>query len=99
MRAEPGVENRVQIGRRSVDDGDTGTPDRCRHVGVGEGGLDDGLGFCHDLFGSSVVDVQTSLLDVVEPDSLQPFLPGLYEPVPGLRAVADDGEAPRRAAT
>ena len=34
----------------------------------------------------------------VEPDPLEPFLPRLREPVPGLGAVPDDGEAPGRAA-
>ena len=34
----------------------------------------------------------------VEPDPREPFLPRLREPVPGLGAVADDGEAPGRAA-
>ena len=36
--------------------------------------------------------------DPVEPDALEPFLPRLGEPVPGLGAVADDGEAAGRAA-
>ena len=37
-------------------------------------------------------------VDPVEPDPLEPFLPRLGEPVPGLGAVPDDGEAPGRAA-
>ena len=37
-------------------------------------------------------------VDPVEPDPLEPLLPRLREPVPGLGAVPDDGEAPRRAA-
>ena len=36
--------------------------------------------------------------DPVEPDALEPLLPRLGEPVPRLGAVADDREAPRRAA-
>ena len=37
-------------------------------------------------------------LTSVEPDPLEPFLPRLREPVPGLGTVPDDGEAPGRAA-
>ena len=41
---------------------------------------------------------QRGQLDPVEADPLQPLLPRLGEAVPGLGAVADDGEAARRAA-
>ena len=37
-------------------------------------------------------------VDPVEPDPREPLLPRLGEAVPGLGAVADDGEAARRAA-
>ena len=42
--------------------------------------------------------VREASVDPVEPDPLEPLLPRLGEPVPGLGAVADDGEAARRAA-
>ena len=41
---------------------------------------------------------QRGQVDPVEPDPLEPLLPRLGEPVPGLGAVPDDGEAPGRAA-
>ena len=98
MRGEPGVEDRAQIRSRSSCDGDAGAADGGRHVGVREHGPDDRLGFRHDLFRRPVVDVQGGQADPVEPDPLKPFLPRLREPVPGLGAVPDDGEAPGRAA-
>jgi hypothetical protein len=52
----------------------------------------------HDLFRRPVVDAQGGQVDPVEPDPLEPFLPRLREPVPGLGTVPDDGEAPGRAA-
>ena len=79
-------------------DGDAGAADGGRHVGVREHGPDDRLGFRHDLFRRPVVDAQGGQVDPVEPDPLEPFLPRLREPVPGLGAVPDDGEAPGRAA-
>jgi hypothetical protein len=69
-----------------------------RHVGVREHGPDDRLSFRHDLFRRPVVDTQRSEVDLVEPDPLEPFRPRLHEPVPGLGAVPDNGEAPGRAA-
>jgi hypothetical protein len=97
MRGEPGVEDRAQIRRRSVYDGDVGAADRDRHVGVRQYGSDDRLGFGHDMLRRPVVDAQGGQVDPVEPDPLEPFLPRLREPVPGLGAVPDDGEAPGRA--
>ena len=79
-------------------DGDAGAADGGRHVGVREHGPDDRLGFRHDLFRRPVVDAQGSQADPVEPDPLEPFLPRLREPVPGLGTVPDNGEAPGRAA-
>ena len=81
-----------------MDNGDTAATDGDRHIGVREHGPDDRLGFRHDLLRRPVVDAQRGQVDGAEPDPLEPFLPGLREPVPGLRAVADDREAPRRAA-
>ena len=88
----------TQIRGRSVDDGDAGAADGDRHVGVRERGPDDRLGFGHDLFRCPVVDAQRGQVDLAQPDPLQPFLPRLGEPVPGLGPVPDDGEAPGRAA-
>ena len=78
-------------------DGDADAADGGRHVGVREDGADDRLGLSHHLRRRSVVDAQGGQVDPVQPDALQPFLPRLGEPVPGLRAVPDDGEAPGRA--
>ena len=41
--------------------------------------------------------VRDASVDAVEADALEALLPRLDEPVPRLGAVADDGEAPRRA--
>ena len=90
------IESRSDVG--SVHDGYAGAADRGRHVGVREHGPDDRLGLRHDLFRRPVVDAQRRQVDVVEPDPREPFLPRLGEPVPGLGAVADDGEAAGRAA-
>ena len=81
-----------------MHDGDAAAADGGRHVGVREHGPDDRLGLRHDLFRRPVVDAQGGQVDPVEPDPLEPFLPRLGEPVPGLGAVPDDGEAPGRAA-
>jgi hypothetical protein len=91
-------EDRAQLGGRSVDNGHTAATDGDRHIGVREHGSDHRLGFRHDFLRGPVVDAQRGQVDVAEPDPLEPFLPGLREPVPGLGAVADDREAPRRAA-
>ena len=90
------IESRSDGG--SVDDGDAAAADGGRHVGVREHGPDDRLGLGHDLLRRPVVDAQGGQVDPVEPDPLEPFLPRLGEPVPGLGAVPDDGEAPGRAA-
>ena len=46
----------------------------------------------------AVVDAQAGHRELVEPDAFETLPPRLGESVPGLRAVADDGEASRRAA-
>src|SRR6185369_14277001 len=98
MRGEPCAENRVQIRSRSAHDGYAAAADGGRHVGVREYGPDDRLGLRHDLLRRPVVDAQGGQGDPVEPDPLEPLLPRLREPVPGLGTVPDDGEAPGRAA-
>src|SRR6266568_7826091 len=90
MRGEPAVEDRAQIRSRSVYDGDVGAADGGRHVGVREDGPDDRLGFGHDPLRRPVVDAQGGQVDLVEPDPLDPFLPRLREPVPGLNTVPND---------
>ena len=90
MRVEPAVEDRVQIRDRTMDDGDVVAADRGRHVGVREHGPDDRLGFRHDLFRRPVVDAQRGEVDPVKPEPLEPLLPRLGEPLPGLGAVPDD---------
>jgi hypothetical protein len=47
--------------------------------------------------GVRVFDAQQGQVDPVEPDPLDPFLPRLREPVPGLGTVPDDREARGRA--
>src|SRR5437868_10246100 len=98
MRGKPGVEDRAQVRSSSVYDGDVAAADGGRHVGVREYGPDDRLGFGHDLLRRPVVDTEGCQVDPVEPDPLEPFLPRLREPVPGLGTVPDDGEAPGWAA-
>ena len=93
VRGELGVKDRDQLRSGSMDDGDAAAADEDRHVGAREHGPDDRLRFCHDLFRRPVVDAQRGQGDVAEPDVLEAFLPRLVEPVPGLGAVADDGEA------
>ncbi len=78
--------------------GSAAAADRGRHVGVREHRPDDRLGLGHDLRRRPVVDAQRGQADLVEADPLEPFLPRLGEPVPGLGPVADDGEAAGRAA-
>ena len=95
---EPRAEDRAQLGRGRVPHGDPGPPDGRRHVGVGERSPDDRLRLDHHLRGRAVVDAQRGQLDGVETDPRKALLPRLRETVPGLGAVADDGEAARRAA-
>ncbi len=91
------VEDRAQVRDAAVDDGDAGKADGYRHAGVWSTRPDDRLGLRHDLPRRTVVDAQRGRRDPVEPDPLQPLPPRLRETVPGLGAVADDGEAPGRA--
>ena len=94
---EPGVEDRPEVRGGAVQDGDAAAADRRRHVGVGQHRADDGLRLGHDLDRRPVVDAERCQADPVEPDARQAFLPRLGEPVPGLGAVSDDGEAARGA--
>jgi len=95
---EPGVDDQVQIRDASVYDGDVAVADRGRHVGVRQNGPDDRLGLGHDLGRRPIVDAEGGHGDPVEADPFEALRPRLGEAVPGLGAVPDDGEAPRRAA-
>src|SRR5690606_30216299 len=89
---DPGVQGVVQVGGAAVSDGDARAADGGRHVGVREHGADDRLRLRHDLLRRAVVDGEGGQADAVQADAFEAFLPGLREAVPGLGAVADDGE-------
>ena len=86
MHGKPGVQDRLQIQHRSVNDGNAIAANGGGHVGVRDHRPDHRLRFCHDLRlrRRAVIDVQPRYLVLIETDPTKPFLPRLGESVSGL---------------